>query len=100
MVAFRKAIRLERDKSEFERGLGWAMFNGGDTAEGITHLFRALELSPTNVHALTDLGTAMLILGNTREAREYGEEALRLDPEYELAKSLIDMVKQVEKDRS
>jgi tetratricopeptide (TPR) repeat protein len=100
VAAFRKAIRLEHDNAEYERGLGWAMFNGGDRVEGMTHLFRALELSPTNVHATTDLGAAMLILGNTSKAREYGEKALRLDPGYELARSLVDMVERIEKDRS
>ena len=96
MTAFKKAIKLEPDNSENERGLGWAMFNQGDRTEGIAHLFRGLELSPGNVHATTDVGAAMLMLGNTAKAREFGEKALRLDPSYELAKTLVEMVNRIE----
>ena len=72
---FRKAIRLDPDNSEHERGLGWAMFNSGKSAVGLSHLYRALELLLSNVHAMTDLATAMLMLGNVDKAREYGEKA-------------------------
>jgi hypothetical protein len=53
---------LDPSNGEYERGLGWAILNGGDKMEGISHLYRAKELSPSNVHVLTDLGTAMLML--------------------------------------
>ena len=34
VTQFRKAIRLDPDNSEYERGLGWAIFNAGSRAEG------------------------------------------------------------------
>ena len=43
ITKFRKAIRLGPDDGEYERGLVWAMFNGGNRTEGIGHLYRALE---------------------------------------------------------
>ena len=100
VTQFRKAIRLDPDKSEYERGLGWAIFNGGSRTEGISHLYRALELSLSNLHAVMDLATAMLMLGKMEKAREYGEKALRLDPEYVLARNLLKTIDRIEGKRS
>jgi len=97
VTEFRKAIRLEPDKSEYERGLGWAMFNAGNRTDGLSHLYRALELSHSNLHAMTDLATAMLMLGNMEKAREYGEKALRLDPDYMLARNLLNTIDRIER---
>jgi len=72
------------------------MFNGGNRTEGIRHLYRALQLSPSNLHAMTDLATAMLMLGNMEKAREYGERALRLDPDYVLARKLLNTIDRIE----
>jgi tetratricopeptide (TPR) repeat protein len=100
VTEFRKAIRLDPGKSEYERGLGWAIFNGGNRTEGIGHLYRALELSPSNLHAMMDLATAMLMLRNMEKAREYGEKALRLDPDYVLARNLLKTIDRIEGKRS
>ena len=96
VTEFRKAIRLDTENGEYERGLGWAMFNGGSRIEGIGHLYRALELSPSNIHAMTDLAGALLMLGNMEKAREYGERALRLDPGYILAKNILKTIDRIE----
>jgi len=98
--AFLKVISLEHDNGEYERGLGWAMFNAGNRTEGIGHLYRALELTPDNVHAMTDLTTALLMLGNVEKAREYGEKALGIDPGYVLAQKLLKTIDQIERTRS
>lgn len=100
VTEFRKAIRLDPENGEYERGLGWAMFNGGNRAEGIGHLYRALELSPSNIHAMTDLAGALLMLGNIEKAREYSERALHLDPSYVLARNLLETIDQIKGKRS
>jgi Flp pilus assembly protein TadD len=94
---FRKALRLEPDNSENERGIGWAMFNFGNRTEGISHLYRALELSSSNIHAMTDLATAMLILGNLDKATEYREKALTVEPNYVLAQELLKVITQIKR---
>ena len=96
VTEFRKAIRLDPDDGEYERGLGWAMFNGGNRVEGIGHLYRALELSPSNLHAMTDIATAMLMLRNMEKAREYGERALYFDPSYIFAQDLLKTIDRIE----
>ncbi len=96
VTQFRKAIRLDPDSSEYERGLGWAMFNAGSRAGGLSHLYRALELLSSNLHAMTDLATAMLMLGNMEKAREYGEKALHFDPSYILAQNLLKTIERIE----
>ncbi len=97
--AFLKAISLDADNGEYERGLGWAMFNAGNRIEGITHMYRALELSPSNINTMTDLATALLMLGNVERAREYGEKALHIDPGYVLAQNLLKTIDQIKRTR-
>ncbi len=97
VTQFRKVIRPNPDNSEYERGLGYAMFNAGNRTEGIGHLYRALELSPSNLHAMTYLTTAMLILGNMEENREYGENTLNFDLNYILAQDLLKTIDRIER---
>jgi len=86
VTRFRKAIRLEPDSSEYERGLGGeAMFNAGKRVERLSHLYRAIELLSSNVHAMTDLATAVLMLGNLEKAREYSERVLSFDPSSQIS---------------
>jgi tetratricopeptide (TPR) repeat protein len=95
--ALKKAIALSPGNSEHERCLGWAMFNGGHETEGLDHLNSALELAPTDVHIMTDLGTAMLMLRDITMARQYAEDALRIDPTYDLAKKLAETVELIDR---
>jgi len=96
---FEVAIQLDPRNGEYERGLGWAIFNGGDKTDGIAHLYRAKELSPTNANVLTDLATAMLLLGNFDKAREYGEDAVQVDPEHSLAHKLLEKIDRIDRIR-
>jgi len=95
--AFKKAVALSPNNSEYERCLGWAMFNGPDREGGLDHLNRALELAPNDVSTMTDLGTAMLVLRDFNLARRYAKDALRIDPDNELAKELARTIDSVQK---
>ena len=94
---FKVAIQLDPRNGEYERGLGWDIFNGGDKAVGLAHLYRAKELSPTDANLLTDLATAMLVMGNIDKAREYGEDAVRNDPEHSLAHKLLENIDRIDR---
>ncbi len=94
---FERALGLDPDNGEYERGLGWAVFNGGDRGNGLVHLYRAVELSPATTNALTDLATAMMMLGNMDKAKEYGEKAVQADPGNTLAHRLLDRVEDIER---
>ncbi len=96
---FKVAIRLDPRNGEYERGLGWAIFNGGDKADGLAHLYKAEELSPTDANVLTDLATAMLVMGNIDKAREYGEDAVRSDPGHVLAHKLLKNIDRIDRIR-
>jgi tetratricopeptide (TPR) repeat protein len=86
------ALALEPNNGEYERALGWAIFEGGQKPDGLAHLYRALELSPRDVNILTDLGMAMLLLGNLDKAKEYGNEAVAINPGHDLARKLLEDV--------
>ena len=94
---YERALELDPDNGEYERGLGWAMFNGGDRRNGLVHLHRAVELSPAITNALTDLATAMMVLGSIDKARKYGEQAVQADPGNILAHRLLEKVKDIER---
>lgn len=40
--------------------------------------------------------TAMFMLGNMEKAREHGEKAYRLDPDYVFARNLLKMIHRIE----
>jgi len=96
-LSLKKALALSPNDSEYERCLGWALFNGGSEIEGLDHLNSALESAPTDVHIMTDLGTAMLILRDITMARQYAEDALQIDPTYDLAKRLAETIERTER---
>ena len=73
------------------------MCNSGDRVNGLGHLYRAIELSPSNTNALTDLATAMMVSGNIGKAREYGEKAVQADPGSILAHRLLARVEDIER---
>lgn len=96
---FEVSIQLDPSNGEYERGLGWAIFNGGDKVDGLAHLYRAMDLSPTNANVLTDLATAMLVLRNIDKAREYGEDAVRVDSGHTLAQKLLENIDRIDRIR-
>lgn len=98
--ALKKAAALSPNNSEYERCLGWAMFNAADQLEGLDHLNRAQELAPQDVHVMTDLGTAMLMLRDFALARQYAEDALRIDPGNEAARRLAQTIDRIEGKRN
>ncbi len=77
----RKAVHQEPGHDEFNRGLGWAVYNSGDTLTGISILHTAHELNPDNTTVLTDLAVAYSNLAEFRRARYFIRKALNLDPQ-------------------
>jgi tetratricopeptide (TPR) repeat protein len=61
--------------SEYLRGLGWAVFNGGDIKGGLGYLHQAHDISPDNVYVLADLSVAYLSLLDFRKAKRYIKRA-------------------------
>jgi Tfp pilus assembly protein PilF len=43
---FEIAVTKDPDSGEYLRGLGWAIYNGGDTVKGLTYLRWASEKDP------------------------------------------------------
>ncbi len=47
-----------------------------------------------------NLATAMLMLGNMEKAKEHGEKALHLDPDYVFVRNPLEMIHRIEGKRS
>jgi tetratricopeptide (TPR) repeat protein len=89
---FEVAVDKEPNNSEYLRGLGWAIHCAGDEAKGLAYLHRALDLAPTNVNILTDLAAAYLSGLQFHKAREYAETAVRIDPNSNVAREVLDNI--------
>ena len=82
------ALAMQPDNGEYERALGWAMFEAGVKSRVETDLYRASELAPKDVNILTDIGS--LALGNFDKAKEYAKKAIAVDPGHDLAGKLLE----------
>ncbi len=53
--------------------------------DAIYHYDKTLELTPNNIHALTNKGSALVSLGNYQEAISYYDRVLEINPQYVVA---------------
>lgn len=89
---FEAAVDKEPDNDEYLRGLGWALHRAGDKAKGLDYLHRAIDLEPTNVNILNDLAAAYLSGLQFDKAREYAEKAMRIAPDSNVARDILDNI--------
>lgn len=97
MMALQKANRFKANNPEILRCLGWALFCGGERAQGIVTLERSLNLDRENVLTLCDLGIAYLQVKSTPKAKALFEEAVVLEPGNPRAKECLDAVMRMER---
>lgn len=92
IAEFEKAVDKEPNNGEYLRGLGWALHRAGDEARGLAHLHRAADLEPINVNILNDLAVAYLSGLRFDKAREYAEKAMRIAPDNNVARGILDNI--------
>ncbi len=92
-----KANRLKANNPEILRCLGWALFSGGERAQGVVTLERSLNLDRENVLTLCDLGIAYLQVKSVPRAKALFEEALAIEPGNPRAKECLDAVTRMER---
>lgn len=95
VVEFEKALEKEPGNGEYLRGLGWAVFSGGDQARGLSCLEEASQLQPSNANMMTDLAVAYMSSFNPDKARACAERAVRIDPSNHVARSVLTEVQSV-----
>lgn len=71
------------------RDIGRALVNGGDTAKGLDLLNAWVDRYPNSAYALVARGRALMEVGELAQARSDLEEALKLNPEDEVIRSLL-----------
>jgi tetratricopeptide (TPR) repeat protein len=94
---FEIAITKEPNNGEYLRGLGWAVYNGGDTAKGLNYLLKANEKEPKNVNILNDLSVVYMGLLDFKNAKQCIKRALLIDPDNDLAKETLKQIKYLQK---
>lgn len=93
----RKANTFKSNNAEILRCLGWALFHGGQRAQGIVTLERALNLDAESPLTLCDLGVAYLETQSFEKSRSLFGRALDLDPGNERAKECLRMAEKMER---
>jgi len=89
ITEFQIAVAKAPDNAEYLRGLGWAVYSGGDKDRGIIILEDAKRLAPDNPNILTDLAVAYLSSDNLNKAKEYAERTVSMDPANQLARNVL-----------
>lgn len=89
------ANRLEPNNPEILRCLGWSLFSGGKTVEGVVTLERALNLEDANPLILCDLGVVYLKMKEFPKARALLERALEIDPGNLRVKECLEMASRI-----
>ncbi len=97
IMHLRKANQLKSNNAEILRCLGWAIFNGGERAQGIVTLERALNLDSDSPLTLCDLGVAYLQVQNFVKARALFRRALDLEPDNQRAKECMEAAERLSK---
>ena len=89
---FELAVAKDPNNGEYLRGLGWSIFNGGDTAKGLTYLIKASEKEPKNVNILNDLAVVYLGLLDFEKAKKCVKKVLVIDPDNYLAQETLKQI--------
>ncbi len=77
---FEYAVHTGRNKSEYQRALGWAKFVSGQTEEGIRRLKKAIDLDNKNVYAYADLASCYMKINRFNETTRILKEGLSKVP--------------------
>ena len=88
----RKANVLQPNCGEILRCLGWALFSGGQCAQGIVTLERSLNLDPENTLTLCDLGVSYLQSQHFIKAKTLFLRALDIEPDNLRARECMQML--------
>lgn len=97
IVELRSANAHKSNNSEILRCLGWALFMGGQRAQGVVTLERALNLDDQSVLILCDLGVAYLQLQSYAKARALFLRVLDIEPGNARAKECLALTERMQK---
>jgi DNA-binding winged helix-turn-helix (wHTH) protein/tetratricopeptide (TPR) repeat protein len=82
IAEYERALRLEPDNPGFHHWLATSLDTYGQRAEALTHIDRALELSPDSRSIKADRAIILSHLGHTDEARAILTGLAATDPEF------------------
>ena len=83
---FRRAVELDPDYADAHYGIGEALYSQGKSAQAIAPLDRSLALNPKDPEVLNCKGIALTHQGKSEQAVECFRAALKIDPEFNIAK--------------
>jgi tetratricopeptide (TPR) repeat protein len=89
LVLIERALELKPDEAAFIDSLGWVMYRLERFDEALDHLRRALDLFP-NDEVAAHLGEVLWMVGEKVEAGKVWDEALKLKPDSEILKRVIE----------
>jgi Flp pilus assembly protein TadD len=85
IVGHEKMLEAERDNRALHDDTALLYVQAGDLAHAAAHFAESLRIRPDAPEASYNLGSALLMLGRSDEARGYFRKAIALNPNYGLA---------------
>ncbi len=89
---FQRAVEAEPENPVALGNLGAFNLNAGNLDDAVALLSRAVEADPAYVDGLANLALAFFRLEQYERARTYAERVLRLDPQNQLARQILDAI--------
>lgn len=86
-AAFREALRLEPDNLAAHKGIAYSYMWSGEHEKALASFLRARTLATNDPEIAESSGIAALSLGRTRDAVDFFDEALRLQPDRSSARN-------------
>ena len=99
---FKEELQINKNKRVIEKtrlNMAYIYYIENRFDEAETHLRAVLKNNQTHYEAHTYLGIVLKKQGRTEEAADHFAEALRLNPDYELAKKSLEIIMMEEASR-
>jgi tetratricopeptide (TPR) repeat protein/TolB-like protein len=74
---YERAYEMARERAETNVGMAWVYFFRRDNDQSYAYLKKAMELDPTSLHVLTDVGAFLASIGVLERSTEYFSRVIR-----------------------
>ena len=90
---YNKALNFESNRTDIHHNLGLAYFKKKNYDKAKKEFEKAIEIDNSFVDAYVSLGSVYAKKGNYKKAVEYYEKAISADPDSEIAKKNLEMIR-------
>lgn len=97
---YEKAIAIDSYNPMFYGDLGNVHAGAGNTEKALYYYRRSLEVCPSSALVYVNMATLLLRRNDHENARKYLMKALEIDPDYKMARSMLEKVEPPDKEKN